>query len=261
MRALKIAATGMDAQQTRVEVISHNIANMSTTGYKARRAEFADLHYQQVTSPGSISSTTGTVLPTGVQLGLGVRTSAVHMQIEQGAMIATGGSLDIAIEGAGWFPVTLPSGETAYTRAGSFSRNADGLMVTSDGFQVGSGITIPADAKKVTVNADGEVYVTFEGKTEPQLIGAIETAMFSNEKGLTAIGGNLFKVSAASGEAQLGKPGVEGRGLLRQSYLEASAVDVVEEITDLIEAQRGYEMNSKVVSAADQMMGATVQIR
>ena len=261
MRALKIAATGMDAQQTRVEVISNNVANMSTTGYKARRAEFADLHYQQVAAPGSISSTTGSVLPTGVQLGLGVRTAAVHIQIEQGAMISTGGSLDVAVEGRGWLPITLPDGTTAYTRDGAFSRNPDGLLVNSEGFQLGDGITVPDDAQSITINGDGEVYVLFDDDPDPQLIGAIETALFANDKGLTAIGGNLFKVSASSGEAQLGKPGADGRGFLRQGYLEASAVDVVEEITDLIEAQRGYEMNSKVVTAADQMLGTTVQIR
>ncbi len=261
MRALKIAATGMDAQQTRVEVISNNIANMSTTGYKPRRAEFADLHYQQVSAPGSITSTTGTILPTGVQLGLGVRTAAVHMQVTQGAMIGTGSPLDVAIEGRGWFPVTMPDGAITYTRDGAFNRNPDGLVVTSDGYQVGDGVTIPEDAQEVKINADGEIYVVFPDDPAPQLIGAIEVALFANEKGLTALGGNLFAESAASGEPQLGQPGTEGRGSVRQGYLEASAVDVVAEITELIEAQRGYEMNSKVVTAADQMLSATVQIR
>lgn len=261
MRAMKIAATGMDAQQTRVEVISNNIANMSTVGYQARRAEFADLHYQQIAAAGSISSTTGTLLPTGVQLGLGVRTAAVHMQVEQGAMIQSTGELDMAIEGKGWMPVELPNGEQAFTRDGAFSRNADGLIVTSDGFQVGDGITIPDDARSISVNANGEVYAYFADQVDGQLIGNVELATFANEKGLEALGSNMFKATAGSGEANIGTPGEDGRGYIRQYYTEGSSVDVVAEITDLIEAQRGYEMNSKVVTAADQMLGATVQIR
>ena len=157
MRALKIAATGMAAQQTRVEVISNNIANMSTTAYQARRADFADLHYQQIAAAGSISSATGTRLPTGVQLGLGVRTAAVHMNVEQGSQIETGNELDLALEGKGWFEIELPDGQIAYTRDGAFNRSSEGLLVTVDGFQVGDGITIPADARSVSVSASGEI--------------------------------------------------------------------------------------------------------
>lgn len=261
MRAMKIAATGMDAQQTRVEVISNNIANMSTNGYQARRAEFADLHYQQVAAAGSISSTTGTLLPTGVQLGLGVRTAAVHMQIEQGSLVQTGSDLDMAVSGKGWFQVEMPSGQLAYTRDGAFSRNGDGLVVNSDGYPLSGGLTVPEDARSISINGDGEVYAYFQGEVAGQLIGAVELATFINEKGLEALGGNLFAETAASGAPTVGQPGIDGRGELRQGYIESSSVDVVEEITDLIEAQRGYEMNSKVVTAADQMLGATVQIR
>jgi flagellar basal-body rod protein FlgG len=261
MRALNIAATGMDAQQMRVEVISNNLANMNTTAYNARRAEFADLHYQQVERPGTINSTQGTVLPAGVQLGLGVRPSAVSMQIEQGVSLETGGSLDVAIEGLGYLEVTLPSGDQAYTRDGALKRNGEGLIVTSDGFPVVPEITVPADAKDIQINADGEVYVYFEGDPQAQLLGQYELATFVNEKGLEAIGSNLYKETEASGQPNVGAAGEDGRGSFRQGYLEASSVDAVREITQLIEAQRGYELNSKVITAADQMLAATTQIR
>lgn len=261
MRALNIAATGMDAQQMRVEVISNNLANMNTTAYNARRAEFADLHYQQVERPGTINSTQGTVLPAGVQLGLGVRPAAVSMQIEQGVSLETGGSLDVAIEGLGYLEVTLPNGDQAYTRDGALKRNGEGLIVTSDGFPVVPEITIPADAKDIQINADGEVYVYFEGDPQAQLLGQYELATFVNEKGLEAIGSNLYLETEASGQPNVGAAGEDGRGSFRQGYLEASSVDAVREITQLIEAQRGYELNSKVITAADQMLAATTQIR
>lgn len=261
MRALKIAATGMEAQQTRVEVISNNIANMSTTAYQPRRAEFSDLHYQQAEAAGSITASTGTLLATGVQLGLGVRTSAVHMMLGQGAATQTGGELDLYIEGRGWFEVELPGGDTAYTRDGSFTRSAEGLIVTPDGFPLGGGITIPEDARQIDVNGDGEVYAIFDDQIDGQLIGALNLATFPNEKGLEALGGNLFRETAASGAGDLGAPGENGRGTIRQGFLEASSVDVVAEITDLIQAQRGYELNARVVSAADEILAATVQIR
>ncbi|MEO1329954.1 MAG: flagellar basal-body rod protein FlgG [Pseudomonadota bacterium] len=261
MRALKIAATGMDAQQTRVEVISNNIANMSTTAYRERRANFSDLHYQQVQTPGSISSNTGTLVATGVQLGLGVRTAEVSMQVGQGAVSQTGGELDVAVEGRGWIEVELPDGGAAYTRDGGFQKTADGLIVTRDGYALAAGITIPEDARRVQINADGQVFAFFDGQVEGQEIGAIELVTFVNEKGLEALGDNLFRATAASGDPAPGAPATDGRGTLRQGYLEQSTVDVVSEITELIEAQRGYEMNSKVVTAADQMLGATVQIR
>lgn len=261
MRALKIAATGMTAQQMRVETISNNLANMSTTGYNARRAEFADLHYQQMVRPGTINASDGTVLPTGVQLGLGVRPSAISIQLEQGSLAATGNDLDLAIEGNGYFEVTLPSGQTAYTRDGGLKRTGEGLIVTNDGYPVAPEITIPADVRSISINPDGEVYAYFVDSEEAELLGQLNLSGFTNAKGLEAIGSNLFVETEASGPALTSTPGLDGLGRLRQGYLEDSSVDAVREITELIEAQRGYEMNAKVISAADQMMGATTQVR
>lgn len=261
MRALDIAATGMLAQQMRVETISNNLANMSTTGYNARRAEFADLHYQQMTPAGSINASDGTVLPTGIQLGLGVRPASVSMLVQQGTLSQTNGNLDIAIEGKGYLEVTLPSGASGYTRDGGLKLTGDGLIVTSDGYAVAPEITIPSDARSISINADGEVYVYFNNVIEPELVGAFTLAGFTNEKGLEAIGSNLFRETPASGPAFIGAPGQDGKGTLRQGYLENSSVDAVREITELIEAQRGYELNSKVISAADQMLAATTQVR
>jgi flagellar basal-body rod protein FlgG len=261
MRALKIAATGMSAQQMRVETISQNLANMNTTGYNPRRAEFSDLHYQQMARPGTINSADGTVLPTGVQLGLGVRPSSVSVQLSQGSLSATGGDLDLAIEGSGYLEVTLPSGEAGYTRDGSLQRSADGLIVTSDGYSVTPDITIPDDAQSISINSEGEVYAYFSDQTEAELLGQFTLATFSNAKGLEAIGSNLFLETEASGAATTDTPGSDQFGFLRQGYLEDSSVDSVREITELIEAQRGYEMNAKVITAADQMLSATTQIR
>ena len=261
MRALQIAATGMSAQQMRVEVISNNLANMSTTGYNARRAEFADLHYQQVTRPGTINADDGTLVPTGVQIGLGVRPSAVTVNVAQGSLSATGGDLDLAIDGLGFLEVTLPSGISGFTRDGALKRSADGLIVTSDGYEVAPGITIPADARSLSVNASGEVYAYFDEGGEAQLLGQFNLAGFANPKGLEARGSNLFTETEGSGPPLVSTPGQNGLGTLRQGYLEDSSVDAVREITELIEAQRGYEMNAKVISAADQMMGATTQVR
>ncbi len=261
MRALKIAATGMAAQQMRVEVISNNLANMSTTAYAPRRAEFADLHYQQIQRAGTISASDGTVLPTGVQLGLGVRPAAISMLVQQGGLAATGGDLDLAIEGKGYFEIALPSGISAYTRDGALKRTGDGLIVTSDGFPIVPDITIPNDARSISINATGEVFAYFNDQVAAQLLGQITLAVFTNEKGLEAIGGNNFVETEASGPAETGSAGSEGRGTMRQGYLEDSSVDAVREITELIEAQRGYELNAKVISAADQMLGATTQIR
>ncbi len=261
MRALAIAATGMSAQQLRVEVISNNLSNMSTTGYNPRRAEFADLHYQQVARAGTVNAADGTVLPTGVQLGLGVRPAAVSVQLAQGALSQTNGDLDIAIEGVGYLEVTLPSGQAAYTRDGALQRNADGLIVTADGFPVAPDITIPADAESLSISPEGEVYAYFRDNPEGQLLGQFSIAGFSNAKGLEALGSNLFAQTEASGPPLLSTPGQDGFGTLRQGYLEDSAVDAVKEITDLIEAQRGYELNAKVMTAVDQMMSATTQVR
>lgn len=261
MRALQIAATGMSAQQMRVEVISNNLANMSTTGYNARRAEFADLHYEQATRPGTITANDGTIVPTGVQLGLGVRPSAVTVNLAQGSLSASGGDLDLAIDGIGYIEVTLPSGISAYTRDGALKRSPDGLIVTSDGYPVVPGITIASDARTLAINAAGEVYAYFTDRVEPELLGQFTLAGFSNEKGLEAIGSNLFLETTASGPSLVSAPGENGLGTLRQGYLEESSVDPVREITELIKAQRGYEMNAKVITAADQMLGATTQVR
>ncbi|PYG29586.1 flagellar basal-body rod protein FlgG [Pelagimonas varians] len=261
MRALKIAATGMSAQQMRVEVISNNLANMSTTGYNARRAEFADLHYQQMTRAGTVNASDGSVLPTGIQLGLGVRPAAVSVQLSQGSLSATGGDLDVAIEGAGYLEVTLPSGQTAYTRDGGLKRTGEGLIVTSEGYEVSPEIVIPNDARSISINNDGEVYAYFAEEAEAQLLGQFTMAGFTNPKGLEAIGSNMFTETEASGPPIQSTPGEDGLGTIRQGYLEASSVDAVREITELIEAQRGYELNSKVISAADQMLSATSQVR
>ena len=261
MRALKIAATGMSAQQMRVEVISNNLANMSTTAYNTRRAEVADLHYQQMSRAGTINAADGTVLPTGVQLGLGVRPSSVSVYLSQGSLSATNSDLDVAIDGQGYLEVTLPSGASGYTRDGALKRNADGLIVTNDGFPVVPEIVIPSDARSISINGDGEVFAYFNETAEAQLLGQFTLANFTNAKGLEAIGSNLFLETEASGPSQVTTPGTDGLGTLRQGYLEDSSVDPVREVTDLIEAQRGYELNAKVITAADQMLGATTQIR
>ncbi|MDP2086931.1 MAG: flagellar basal-body rod protein FlgG [Gemmobacter sp.] len=261
MKALQIAASGMAAQQMRVDVVSHNLANMSTTGYNARRAEFADLHYVQVARPGTISAENGTMLPTGIQLGMGVRGTSVAQVLEQGALNATGGDLDLGVEGRGWLEVTLPSGLSAYTRDGGLKRSADGEIVTSDGHPVVPGITIPPDARSITINAAGEVWAYFADRVAPEQLGQFTLAGFTNERGLEAMGSNLYLETAASGPPIVGAPGEDGLGTLRQGYLEDSSVDAVREVPELIKAQRGYELNAKVITAADQMLSATTQVR
>lgn len=261
MKALQIAASGMSAQQMKVDVVANNLANMSTTGYNARRAEFADLHYQQLARPGSISAQDGSMLPTGVQLGLGVRPSAVTVILQQGSLSQTNGDLDIAIEGRGYLEVVLPSGGSGYTRDGGLKRSADGLIVNSEGYQVAPGITIPNDATSLAINASGEVYASFANQLEPQLLGQLNLVGFTNERGLEAIGSNLYLETPASGAPIVGTPGTDGLGTLRQGYLEDSSVDAVREVSELIKAQRGYELNAKVITAADQMLSATTQVR
>ena len=261
MKALQIASTGMAAQQMRVDVISNNLANMSTTGYNARRADFADLHYQQVARPGTVSAEDGRMLPTGIQIGLGVRPASVSVVLSQGSFRQTSGDLDVAIDGRGYLEVTLPSGQSGYTRDGALKRSADGLIVTSDGHEVVPGITIPNDTSSISINASGEVWGYFSDQVEPQLLGQITLASFTNEKGLEAIGSNTFLETSASGPPTVGTPGIEGMGTLRQGYLEESSVDSVQEITELIKAQRGYELNAKVITAADQMLAATAQVK
>ena len=261
MRALQIAATGMSAQQARVEVISNNLSNMSTTGYNPRRAEFADLTYQQIARPGTINASDGTMLPTGIQIGLGVRPTSVSIMLSQGTLTQTGGDLDLAIDGKGYFEVLLPSGQAAYTRDGSLKRSAEGLVVTADGFPVAPEIVIPEETHSISINPEGQIYAYFSDTVEPQLLGQLTLANFTNPKGLEAIGGNLFIETQASGVPMTDVSGQNGLGRLYQGYLEESSVDAVREITELIEAQRGYELNAKVITAADQMLGATTQVR
>ena len=261
MKSLHIAATGMAAQQLRVDVISNNIANMSTAAYRPRSAEFSDLVYQQVSTPGTLTSQTGTLVPAGIQIGTGVRPSTVSMEITQGTMRSTGSELDIGIDGGGFLQVTLPSGEQAYTRDGKLNRSADGDVVTMDGYPLADGITIPADARSVSISRDGAVVAYFDGEAAGQIVGTITLSTFVNEKGLEALGDNLFRETEASGPPAQTVPGTDGSGVLRQGYLEESGVDVVQEISELIQAQRGYELNSKVITASDEMLAATTRLR
>lgn len=261
MRALSIAASGMQAQQTNVDVISHNIANMNTTAYKRQRAEFQDMLYQNLERPGATSSASGGVLPLGIQLGVGVRADAVGRITEQGGISSTGNPYDIAINGRGYFQVTMPSGQTGYTRAGNLAVNADGQMVTADGYPIEPSITVPAEATAIQITRDGIVEVTLAGQTDPQQIGQLEIASFINPAGLEGIGDNLFLETPASGTATTATPGSPGLGTLMQGFLENSNVNAVEEISSLIVAQRAYEMNARVITAADEMLQSTTQLR
>ena len=261
MRALSTAATGMAAQQLNVEVISNNIANMNTVGFKRQRAEFSDLLYQDMAKAGAQSSDTGTIVPTGIQIGSGVKTGSVYRITSQGSLTQTNNKLDVAIQGRGYLQVLLPSGETAYTRAGNLSVNNSGQLVTDQGYQVLPQITIPPDATDIAISQSGQVQVTQPTNAAPSQVGQLQLATFINEAGLEAQGDNLFMVSGASGPAVLGNPGAPGFGTLMQGYTEASNVDAVTEITALISAQRAYEMNSKVISTADQMLATAAQVK
>ena len=260
MRSLDIASTGMQAQQTNVEVISNNIANETTTGFKRRRAEFQDLIYQNLRRVGSDSSDSGTVVPSGAQVGLGVKTAAIYPINEQGNLEQTSNTLDVAIQGNGYFQVTLPSGDTAYTRDGTFALSPEGQIVTADGYVVQPGITIPSNATDVTINSAGQVQATISGQTAPQTVGQIQLAAFPNAAGLDSQGDNLFLQSAASGNAVTGTPASPGFGTVQQGFIETSNVNVVTEITDLITAQRAYEMNSRVISASDDMLSTITKL-
>jgi flagellar basal-body rod protein FlgG len=261
MKALYIASTGMGAQERNVEVISNNIANMRTTGYKRQRAEFEDLLYHQITRAGAQTSDQGTMVPAGLEIGSGVRTVSTPRVMSQGGVNATERELDVAIRGEGLFMVQLPDGRTAYTRDGSFERSADGELVTSNGYLVDPGIVIPGNAKGVAISADGLVSAFLGTDAEPTQLGQIQLARFVNKSGLESMGDNLFLETAASGPAQIGVPNADGAGDLMQTYLEMSNVNSVTEIADLIAAQRAYEMNARVISGADQMMQATSQLR
>lgn len=253
MRALTIAATGMSAQQLNVEVIANNIANINTTAFKRARAEFTDLLYQTERLQGVSNRGRDATVPEGAQIGLGVRTAAIRNLNIQGALTNTGNRLDVAISGRGWFQVVGPDGQTIYTRDGSFSTNAAGQIVTADGYAIIPSMTTPANTTAISINESGMVTATVQGQVNPQQLGQITTANFANEAGLEALGNNLFRETVASGQAATGVPGDPGFGALKQGYLEGSNVDAVKEITDLISAQRAYEMNSKVIQAADDM--------
>jgi flagellar basal-body rod protein FlgG len=254
MQALRTAATGMAAQDLNVQVISNNIANMNTVGFKRQSAVFEDLLYQTQEQPGVQSSDQGTVVPTGVQIGAGVRAGSVYRITGQGTLTNTGNALDMAINGPGYFQVQLPDGTSAYTRAGNFSVNAQGQVVTADGYLIQPTITIPQNSTNLTISQTGQVQVMAPGATTPTVVGQIQISTFLNDAGLDAQGNNLAVESAASGPAVPSNPGQPGYGVVMQGYTEASNVDPVSEITNLIVAQRAYEMNSKVVTTADQML-------
>jgi flagellar basal-body rod protein FlgG len=261
MRALNIAATGMLAQQRNVEVVSNNLANMNTTGFMRRRTEFQDLLYQNLRRVGSTSSETGQVVPTGVQIGLGVKLAGVYRINAQGNLSATDNPFDLAIQGRGFFPVEMPGGEIAYTRDGTFQLNAQGQIVTHDGYLVQPTIAVPEDAVDVTINQSGEVLAKIQGQVDLQNVGQLQLAIFPNEAGLEATGSNLFRETAGSGAPIFGQPLAAGFGSVMQGFLETSNVNAVEEITNLISAQRAYEMNSKVIQAADEMLATLSNVR
>lgn len=262
MRSLDIAVTGMSAMNSKIEVTSNNIANMSTTGYSKRIANFQSLIYQTERSAGVAASADGEgTVPTGVQVGLGVELQSIGRSLEQGTLAQTGNAFDLAINGRGYFAVALPNAEVGYTRAGNFTLNSEGVIVTQDGYPVWPEITVPEDASKVSVNSSGQVYAHFDNDTEPQEIGQFDLFTFINEGGMDAVGNTTFKETLASGAPQQGFPGDENFGVIKQGYIENSNVDVVKEITDLITAQRAYEMNSKVIQASDEMMATTSNLR
>lgn len=261
MRSLSIAATGMLAQQLNVEVISNNIANLNTTAFKAQRAEFQDLLYQNERNVGANSSANGNIVPVGVQIGSGVKASAVYRISTQGNLVKTNNALDLAIQGRGFFQIEMPDGTTAYTRAGSLQLSATGEIVTADGYVVEPGITIPQNTTNITVNAAGQVMAQVAGQTQPQTVGQFQLANFPNEAGLAAQGNNLLTETPASGTPVVGNPGSTAFGTIQQGYLETSNVNIVSQITDLISAQRAYEMNSKVIQTSDQMMSTLSQIQ
>ena len=256
IRSLWTGTTGMNAQQLNLDVISNNLANVSTTGFKKSRADFQDLMYQIMRVPGSQTSA-DTESPTGIQVGLGVRPAAVQKVFTQGDLINTENELDVAIEGSGFFQVELPNGEDAYTRSGAFKRDGDGRITTSDGYPIIPAITIPDGSREITISETGIVSAVIGDDTEPTEIGNFETVTFTNNGGLIAIGKNLFRDSDASGDAQAGTPGDDGYGLLLQFYIEGSNVNIVEEMASMITTQRAYEINSKSIQTSDEMMQTT----
>ena len=260
MRSMNIAATGMLAQQLNVEVISNNIANMNTTGFKRQRAEFQDLIYQNLERPGASTSDAGNIDPTGVQVGYGVKAGSVYRITEQGSMTRTDNRWDLAINGRGYFQIAMPDGTTAYTRAGNFSSSPTGQLVTEDGYIVLPEVQIPENALDFSISPSGQVQAIVAGDPQPQDLGQITLASFVNPAGLEAVGDNLLMETAASGPATVGNPTSPGFGSVNQNYVESSNVNAVFEISALIIAQRAYEMNSRVISASDEMMQATSQV-
>ncbi|SFF29317.1 flagellar basal-body rod protein FlgG [Paracidovorax wautersii] len=259
INSLWIAKTGMSAQQTQLDVISHNLANVSTTGYKRNNAVFEDLIYQNLRQVGA-QSTEQNQLPTGLHLGLGVRTVATSRNFTQGSLQQTGNRLDVAINGNGFFEVTMPDGTIGYTRDGSFQLDSQGRIVNSNGLPVANGITVPGNATSLNISEDGIVTATLPGNTQPQQLGSLAMASFINSAGLEPVGQNLYKESAASGQPQQGTPGTNGLGVMRQGFLESSNVNVVEELVTMIQTQRAYEMNSKAIQTSDQMLAKLAQL-
>lgn len=260
IRALYTAATGLNAQETNIDVISNNLANVNTTGYKKSRADFQDLMYQQVVEPGAPTST-GTQSPSGVQVGLGVRTASVQKMFEQGDLKSTGGQLDFAVEGDGFFSVQMPDGTTSYTRSGSFQLNQQGQLVTNDGFIISPGITVSADTVAITVAADGTVSTRTPGQATPSSVGQLTAVRFPNNAGLRATGRNLYEETASSGTPTSGIFSENGFGRLSQGFLESSNVSVVEQVVNMITAQRAYEAASKGISTADEMLGQAISLK
>jgi flagellar basal-body rod protein FlgG len=260
IRALFTAASGMTAQQLNIDVIAHNLANVNTTGFKRSRADFQDILYQTLRQPGAASSNQ-TEIPTGIQLGLGARPAAVQKLFLQGDAQLTQNQLDLAIDGAGFFQILRPSGDITYTRAGSFKIDSQGRMVNSDGYPLEPEITIPNDATNITVGADGVVSVLRPGEANPQQVGQLQLVNFANPAGLSALGRNLFQTTTASGDPIEGVAGQEGLGTLSQGFLEVSNVSVVEEMVNLITGQRAYEINSRAIQAADEMLQTAANLR
>jgi len=258
LKALNTAATGMVAQQMRIDVTANNMANVNTTGFRRARAEFQDLLYQTVRRPGG-QTASGATMPTGVQIGQGTRTVSTTFIHSEGSLAQTGGPLDLAIEGSGFFQITRPDGSLAYTRAGNLKTDAQGQLITVDGLPLEPNISIPADATSITVSQDGLVSVTTPGQTTSQEVGQLQLANFANPEGLEAIGRSLFVPTSASGEPSVASPGTEGLGTLSQGYLEGANVEVVNEMIDLITSQRAYEVNQRVIEAADEMLRRVTQ--
>lgn len=258
--SLNIAASGLQAQQTSVDVISNNLANVSTTSYKRQVPQFTDLLYQNLVRVGTTSSDTGTIIPSGIQLGLGTQLKSIRQDLSQGIPQSTSGPLDLEISGLGYFQITLPDGSTAYTRDGAFQTSPTGEIVTSDGYPLVPNITIPQDAISVSINTSGVVQATIPNQVAPSTLGQIQLATFINPNGLQATGSNLYLETQASGAPVTGIPGINNIGTIQEGFLESSNVQPVTEITNLITAQRAYEMNTKVITASDQMMQTLNQV-